>query len=85
MKRSAVSVAVLRAKLSQVIDEVRAGGEVVVVRSGKPVARIVKVDDDAALRAAGLRPARRAGRIPDVRPVKSAHGSVTARVLEDRG
>jgi prevent-host-death family protein len=81
-----VSVAVLRTRMAKVMRDVERGAEVLVTRSGKPVARLVPLaDPDAELRAAGMHAPRRPGPVPRVRPVRLSRGpSLTRTVLEAR-
>lgn len=48
------TVGTLEAKtnLSKLLDEVEAGGEIIITRHGKPVARVAAYDQQAAQRAA---------------------------------
>ena len=86
MAREHLSVAALRSRLSNVLRDVERGSEVLVTRSGRPVAKLVPVvDPDAQLRAAGLHAPRRPGPIPRVKPVRLSPGaSLTRTVLEAR-
>jgi prevent-host-death family protein len=42
-----------KTQLSRLIGEVEAGGEVVLARGGKPVARLVRIGEPAAMRRFG--------------------------------
>jgi prevent-host-death family protein len=86
MARNHVSVAALRTRLAGVLRDVERGSEVLVTRSGRPVAKLVPaVDVDTQLRAAGLQPPQRPGPVPRVKPVRLSHGaSLTRTVLEAR-
>lgn len=86
MPRQHISVAVLRTRLANVLRDVQEGSEVLVTRSGRPIAKLVPVPDpDAQLRAAGLHAPRKPGPIPRVRPVRLSSGaSLTRTVLKDR-
>lgn len=81
-----ISVAELRASLSQVLREVERGHDVVVTRSGRAVARIEPAHDvEDALRVAGLRPANKSGLVPRVKPTTlSRRGILTRQVLAER-
>jgi len=48
-----VNVYEAKSKLSSLLTEVEAGGEVVIARAGRPVARLVKVDAVAGRREPG--------------------------------
>lgn len=88
------SIAGLKAKLSEYLDAVKSGEEIIVTERGKPVARLVPVSDPermesrlAQLIRAGLaRPPREPLR-PDFwklpRP-KDPEGRVLAALLEER-
>ena len=86
MVRQHVSVATLRTRLANVLRDVEDGSEVLVTRSGRPVAKLVPVPDpDAQLRAAGLHAPRKPGPIPRVKPVRLSPGvSLTRAVIEAR-
>jgi antitoxin (DNA-binding transcriptional repressor) of toxin-antitoxin stability system len=72
--------------MAEIMRDVERGAEVLVARSGKPVARLVPVAaPDVELRAAGLHAPRRPGPVPRVRPVRPSRGpSLTRAVLEAR-
>ncbi len=69
MRRASIST--LKAKLSQYLDAVKAGEEILVTERGKPVARISPVSGDARqeerlermIRAGQLRPPRSSKRV----------------------
>jgi prevent-host-death family protein len=64
--RNTANVAQVKARLSEYLREVKAGGEVVITERGVPVARIVPLDagerratrDERLIRAGILRPAQ---------------------------
>jgi len=86
MARNQVSVAGLRTRLAGVLRAVEHGHEVLVTKSGRPIAKLVPADDDEEiLRSAGLHPPRKPGMVPKVPPVRLARGkSLTRIVLEGR-
>jgi len=86
MRRASVSVAVLRSRLAAMLQDVERGEEILITRSGKPVAKLVPVaDPDARLRATGFEAPRRSVPIPRVKPVRLSRGaSLTRTVLEAR-
>ncbi len=49
-----VSVSAAKANLSKLLARVEEGGDVVITRSGRPVARLVPVRPDAGARVLGL-------------------------------
>lgn len=73
-------------RLAAVLQDVERGGEILITRSGRPVAKLVPVaDPDARLRAAGFEAPRRSVPIPRVKPVRLSPGaSLTKTVLEAR-
>jgi prevent-host-death family protein len=94
MKRVAISE--LKARLSEYLDAVKAGEEIVVTDRGKPVARLIRASDhgqiearvEELVRAGRLRPPRAGALIdPDallrVRPTVPGAGVVEA-LLEER-
>ena len=95
MKRA--KIAELKDNLSRYLEHVEAGGEVVVLRRDRPVARIVPIAGMAAsgdeariaeLERLGLARRGKRGRVRrwlrTYRPVKVAGGSLVAQFLEDR-
>jgi len=91
-----VSISELKAKLSEYLESVRAGEEVIVTDRGRPVARIAPVTGPeetesrlrTLIRTGQARPAQRSGgvdleRIGALRPRTPAAGLVDA-VLEER-
>lgn len=83
-----VGIRELRADLSRLIKQVRAGEEIVVTDRGKPVARIVPVDGerqlDRLIREGIVTPAPRPWRGSLPKPIEGA-GPLSDIVLEDRG
>ena len=49
-----VSVYAAKTNLSKLLARVEGGGDVVITRSGRPVARLVRVRPDAGVRALGV-------------------------------
>ena len=86
MAREQVSVAGLRTRLAGVLRAVEHGREVLVTKSGRPIAKLVPTDDDEEiLRSVGLHPPRKPGLVPKVPAVSLARGkSLTRTVLEGR-
>jgi prevent-host-death family protein len=84
--RGNVSVVMLRSRLAAVLKDVERGSEVLVTRSGRPVAKLVPVaDPDKQLLVAGVHLPRRSGPVPRVKPVRLSSGaSLTKTVLEAR-
>lgn len=68
-----------KTRLSQLIEQVEAGGEAVIARAGKPVVRLVRVEEQAEPRVLG----RLAGRY--VIPADSDHPlpDTPAELLDD--
>jgi prevent-host-death family protein len=93
-----VKIAELKDNLSHYLEHVEAGGEVVVLRRDRPVARIVPIvrstapaDDDARIAelerlglARGGKPGNARRWLRRYRPVKLTGRSVLAEFLEDR-
>jgi prevent-host-death family protein len=85
LPRAHVSVGVLRSRLAAILKDVQRGSEVLVTRSGRPVAKLVPVDPDKQLLVAGVHLPRRSGPVPRVKPVRLSPGaSLTKTVLEAR-
>lgn len=86
--RVEVGIRELRLNLSRYVSRARSGTEVVVTDHGRPVARLVQLEDDDALYARLVRE----GKItPALRPKSAslpppveAQGSVSELLLEDR-
>jgi prevent-host-death family protein len=53
MTRTAVNIHVAKTQLSKLVDEAAAGGEVVIAKAGKPVARLVPLAPTARVRKLG--------------------------------
>lgn len=51
--REAVSLYQAKTNLSRLVDAVAAGSEIVIMKSGRPKARLVPLEDTAALRVPG--------------------------------
>jgi prevent-host-death family protein len=81
-----VSVVALRSRLAAVLKDVERGKEVLVTRSGRPVARLVPVaDPESHLLLVGVHPPRRSAPVPRVKPIRLSPGaSLTKSVLEAR-
>jgi prevent-host-death family protein len=81
-----LTVAALRARLAEVLRDVERGKPAVVTRSGRPIARVVPIDDiESRLLTAGLHPPRERQPVPRVRPTRLGPGpSLTRTVLEER-
>ncbi|MGH7895039.1 MAG: type II toxin-antitoxin system Phd/YefM family antitoxin [Candidatus Binatia bacterium] len=81
-----ISVARLRGDLARVLQAVERGGEVLVTRSGRAVAKLVPASDaETRLRSVGVHPPRRPGPLPRVAPVRLSKGrSLTRAVLDER-
>lgn len=58
-----VNIHVATTQLSRLVDEVAAGGEVVIARAGRPVAKLVPIEAAAAPRRLGRLKGRM--RVPD--------------------
>ena len=86
MSKAQLTVAAPRTRLADALRDVERGNELLVTRSGRPVAKLVPIEDpDAILRAAGLHAPLRPGPVPRVRPVRlKRRASLTRTVLEDR-
>lgn len=85
MPNGHLTVAAFRTRLAEVLREVERGTHVVVTRSGRPIAKLVPIDDvEAQLRVAGLHGPREPGPVPRIHPVRLGRGrSLTRTVLED--
>jgi prevent-host-death family protein len=91
MIEGAVGVRDLKARLSQHLRRVKAGGTIVVTEHGRPIARLVPIEADVSERIHGLvqagtlawsgRPLPPAPFAPQVRP----GASVSDLLIEDRG
>lgn len=89
-----VSISNLKAKLSQYLDAVKAGEEVLVTDRGRPVARISRVapaeDEEgrlqALVRTGRVRPPRRTGELDleSLRPPADPRGRALNALLEER-
>ena len=92
MDRVEVGIRELRLNLSRYVARARAGTEVIVTDHGRPVVRLVQVEDDDALyerlvREGRITPALRPKSTPLPFPVElrdEVTGSVSELLLEDR-
>ncbi len=86
MYMHSVSVAALRSDLARLLRGVERGAEVTVLRSGRPVAKIVPAAEGFEhLSPAGVHAPRRTGPIPKVKPLRIRLArTLTATVLEER-
>jgi prevent-host-death family protein len=86
MPMSQLTVAGFRTRLAEVLRSVERGQQVVVTRSGRPIVKLLPVDDvERQLHAAGLHAPRDPRPVPRVRPVRLGRGrSLTRTVLEGR-
>lgn len=86
MSNGRLTVVAFRARFAAVLREVERGKRVVVTRSGRPIAKLVPIDDaEEPLRSAGLHAPRAHGPVPRIRPVRLGRGpSLTKTVLEGR-
>jgi prevent-host-death family protein len=92
MDRVRVGIRELRLNLSRYVADARTGTEVIVTDHGKPVARLVQIEDDDALyerlvREGKITPALRPKRKrlpPPIELSDEVTGSVSELLLEDR-
>lgn len=89
--RVEVGIRELRLNLSRYVARARQGTEVIVTDHGRPVARLVQLEDDDAMYARLVRegvitPAKRpkSTTLPPLVDASDVHGSVSELLLEDR-
>jgi len=86
-----VGIRELRLNLSRYVARVRGGAEVIVTDRGRPVARLIPVEDDDALYARLVREGRitpalrpKSTTLPPLVDAGDVTGSVSELLLEDR-
>ncbi len=73
-----VNIHAAKTQFSKLVDEVLAGGEVTIAKSGKPVLRLVKIEDELAMpRKLGF--ARHIVEVPDWEALESYDAELAAQ------